>query len=115
MSSPRDDLVYVEDMLARTRRILEKTQDVTWERFRDDQDLHDIAERSISVIGEAARKVSDEFRMDHPEIPWSDAMGIRHKIVHDYFEVSYTVLWSVIREELPGLAEVLERLLTDRE
>lgn len=67
------------------------------------------------MIGEAARKVSDEFRMDHPEIPWSDAMGIRHKVVHDYFEVSYTVLWSVIREELPGLAEALERLLAECE
>lgn len=67
------------------------------------------------MIGEAARKVSDEFRKDHPEIPWSDAMGIRHKIVHDYFEVSYTVLWSVIREELPGLAEALERLLAECE
>ena len=113
MSSPRDDLVYVEDMLARTRRILEKTRSVTWECFRDDQDLHDIAERSISVIGEAARKVSDEFRISHPEIPWSEAMSIRHKIVHDYFEVSYTILWSVIREELPDLAAALERLLAD--
>ena len=41
-------------------------------------------------------------------------MGSRHKIVHDYFEVSYAVLWSVIREELPGLAEVLEHSLTQR-
>jgi uncharacterized protein with HEPN domain len=57
--------------------------------------------------------VSDEFRETHPEILWSDAMGIRHKIVHDYFEISYTILWSVIREELAGLAEALERLLAD--
>jgi uncharacterized protein with HEPN domain len=111
MSSPRDDLIYLEHMLARIRRVMAKTEDVTWEQFRDDEDLHDIAERSISILGEAARKVSSGFRSAHPEIPWAEAMGIRHKIVHDYFEVSYTVLWSVIREALPPLERALTALL----
>lgn len=109
MSSPRDDLIYVEDMLLRVRRVLRKTESVTWERFERDDDLHDIAERGISVVGEAACKVSEPFRETHPEIPWTEVTGIRHKIVHDYFEVNYTILWSVIREELPAL----ERLLAD--
>lgn len=111
MSLRRDDLAYIEDMLARARRVLAKTADVSWERFREDQDLHDITERSISVLGEAARRVSEEFRAAHPEIPWAQAMGIRHKIIHDYFEVSYTVLWSVIREELPELERQIAALL----
>jgi uncharacterized protein with HEPN domain len=111
MSSPRDDLVYVEDMLLRIRRVLHKTESVTWERFEHDEDLHDIAERGISVVGEAARKVSETFRAAHPEIPWTEVMGIRHKIVHDYFEVNYTILWSVIREELPALERLLAHAL----
>ena len=78
MSSQRDDLAYVEDMLARVRRILAKTQGVTWEQFRVDDDLHDIVERSISVMGEAARKVSKDYRAAHPEVPWVDAMNMRH-------------------------------------
>jgi uncharacterized protein with HEPN domain len=113
MSSPRNDIAYVEDMLARVRRIRGKTQGVTWERFRDDEDLHDIVERSISIVGEAARKVSGEFRDAHPEVPWVDTMNIRHKIVHDYFEVSYTVLWSVIKEELPALELLLSSLVEE--
>ncbi len=68
MSSQRDDLAYVEDMLARVRRILAKTQGVTWEQLRVDDDLHDIVERSISVMGEAARKVSKDYRAAHPEV-----------------------------------------------
>jgi uncharacterized protein with HEPN domain len=113
MSSPRDDLVYIEDMLGRARRVIARTESVTWERFRDDLDLHDIAERGVSILGEAACKVSSDFRSAHPEIPWAEVMGIRHKIVHDYFEVSYTVLWSVIREELPSLEAALAALLDD--
>ena len=113
MSSQRDDLVYVEDMLARVRRIRTKTRGVTWPRFRDDEDLHDIVERSISIVGEAARKVSKQFRDAHPEVPWADTMSIRHKIVHDYFEVSHTVLWSVVKEELPALELVLSGLLEE--
>ena len=113
MSTPRDDLIYVEDMLARTRRVLAKTAGVDWEQFRDDEDLHDIAERSISILGEAASKVSADFRLAHPEIPWASATGMRHKIVHDYFEVSYRVLWSVIRDELPSLEQALDELQSD--
>jgi uncharacterized protein with HEPN domain len=81
MSSPRDDLAHVEDMLARVQRIRTKTHGVTWPRFRDDEDLHDIVERSISIVGEAARKVSKQFRDAHSEVPWADTMNIRHKIV----------------------------------
>jgi len=111
MSSPRDDLIYIEHMAARARRVMAKTKNVTWEQFRDDEDLHDIAERSISVLGEAARKVSAEYQSTHPQVPWAEVMGIRHKIVHDYFDVNYTVLWSVIREELPSLESELTALL----
>jgi uncharacterized protein with HEPN domain len=113
MSSPRDDLAYVEDMLARVRRIRTKTRDVTWAQFRDDEDLHDIVERSISIVGEAARKVSMPFREAHREVPWVDTMNIRRKIVHDYFEVSYTLLWSVVTEELPALEILLSNVLEE--
>jgi uncharacterized protein with HEPN domain len=98
-------------MLGRTRRVLSKCQGVTWEQFCDDEDLHDIAERCISIVGEAACKVSEGFRRAHQVIPWSEAMGIRHRIVHDYFEVNHRVMWSVIREELPALEHALSALL----
>ena len=113
MSLPRSDVALVEDMLYRVRRIRRKTQGVTWKRFRDDEDLHDIVERSITIVGEAARKVSKEYREAHAEVPWVDTMNIRHKIVHDYFEVSYTVLWSTIKEELPALEILLSNLVEE--
>ena len=113
MCSQRSDLALVEDMPHRVRRILRKTDGVTWEQFRVDEDLHDIVERSITIVGEAARRVSGEYREAHPEVPWVEAMNIRHKVVHDYFEVSYTVLWSTIREELPALEIVLSRLVEE--
>jgi len=113
MSLPRSDVALVEDMLYRVRRIRQKTKGVTWEQFRDDEDLHDIVERSITIVGEAARKVSKEYREAHPEVPWVDTMNIRHKIVHDYFEVSYTVLWSTVKEELPELEILLSNLVEE--
>lgn len=113
MSTPRDDLVYVEDMLIRVRRVLSRTAGVGWEQFRADEDLHDIAERSLSVLGEAAAKVSAGFCAAHPEVPWRDVTGIRHKIVHDYFEVNYRLVWSVIIHDLPPLEEALAPILSD--
>ena len=64
-------------------------------------------------MGEAARKVSKEYRAAHPEVPWAEAMSMRHKIVHDYFEINYTIVRALIREELPGL-EMLLAALTDQ-
>jgi uncharacterized protein with HEPN domain len=113
MSSRRSDIALVEDMLYRVRRIRRKTKGVKWKQFRDDEDLHDIVERSITIIGEAARKVSEEFREAHPEVPWVDTMNIRQKVVHDYFEVSYRVLWSTIKEDLPALEILLSNLVEE--
>ena len=64
----------------------------------------------VQVIGEAARKVSPEFQSDHPEIPWRQIVGMRHRIVHDYMRMDEDVLWKVVSEDLPALLPHLEKV-----
>ena len=109
----RDDTTLVVDMLSRVRRIRTKTESVSWERFRNDEDLHDIVERCIAVIGEAAGRVSKDYRDAHPEVPWGEAISMRNRIVHGYFDVNQTIVWSVIKEELPALEIVLSNLVEE--
>lgn len=61
----------------------------------------------LQIIGEAARRVSDEGRAAHPSIPWSAVVGMRHKVVHDYFGVDEDVVWNTARSELPSLITAL--------
>jgi uncharacterized protein with HEPN domain len=63
------------------------------------------------VIGEAARQVSREFTALHPEVPWENIIGMRHKVVHDYLGVDEDIVWQVVTDDLSKLVEALEPLV----
>ena len=62
-------------------------------------------------IGEAARRVSPELQKAHPDVPWRNIVGIRHKVVHDYFYVDYDIIWDVVTSDLPWLVSRLESIV----
>jgi len=68
---------------------------------------------AVEIVGEAAGRVSQAYCEAHPEIPWSEVTGMRHRIVHDYFAVDYQRLWDTVRGDLPPLIAQLRRLLAD--
>ena len=103
-----EDAVYLGHMLDMTRRAIDALKG----KKRGDYDSDDILRMGLAhfvqVIGEAARKVSSGFQSDHPEIPWRQIVGMRHRIVHDYMPLDEDVLWKVVSEDLPALLPHLE-------
>lgn len=67
--------------------------------------------RKLEVMGEAAGKVSTAFCASHPEIPWKQMTGLRHRLIHDYGDVRLDIVWRVVRETLPGLVTMLRPLI----
>ena len=67
--------------------------------------------RKLEVMGEAAGKVSMAFCAAHPEIPWAQMTGLRHRLIHDYGDVRLDIVWRVVRETLPGLIATLRPLI----
>jgi len=65
----------------------------------------------IQIVGEAARKVSPEFKQAHPEIPWQGIIGMRNRLVHDYFRIESSRVWEVIEKDLPALIPLIEPLI----
>jgi len=63
------------------------------------------------VIGEAARRVSSQFRERHPQIPWDAIAGMRSKIVHDYMNVDEDIVWDSVTQELQPLIEDLKKIV----
>jgi uncharacterized protein with HEPN domain len=55
--------------------------------------------------------VSRDFTVTHPEVPWENIIGMRHKVVHDYLGVDEDIVWQVVAEDLPKLVESLEPLV----
>lgn len=64
----------------------------------------------LQTIGEAARKLSDGVVDTHPEIPWQKIMGTRHRLVHDYMQVDFDIVWRIVTEHLPASIPQLEEL-----
>jgi len=67
--------------------------------------------KAIETVGEAASKLSPEFRDSHPELPWPSIMGMRHKLVHAYFEVDPDMVWHTTVNELLPMIQDLERII----
>jgi uncharacterized protein with HEPN domain len=99
-------------MLDTARKVCGKSGGLTRERFDADEDLRLALLHLVQVIGEAARRVSAETQAAHPEIPWREITGMRHKIVHDYMDISEGVLWEVVTKDLPRLLPDLEEIAT---
>lgn len=67
--------------------------------------------RSVEVVGEAAGKVSAATQVAHPEIPWRDITGMRHRLIHGYGDVRLDLVWTVVRDHLDPLIAQLVRLV----
>jgi uncharacterized protein with HEPN domain len=84
-------------------------------RSRDDLDgdelLQYAALHATALIGEAASRLSLEFRQNHAEIPWRDIIGTRNRIIHGYDQVKLDVVWAIATEKITLLLENLEPLL----
>jgi uncharacterized protein with HEPN domain len=69
--------------------------------------------RSVEVVGEAAGKVSAATQVAHPEIPWRDITGMRHRLIHGYGDVRLDLVWTVVRDHLDPLIAQLVRLIPE--
>ncbi len=67
--------------------------------------------RLLEIIGEAARSLSQEFRQEHPDLPWKSMVGIRDRLIHGYFDINLDVVWETVTEDLPPLIAQLEKIV----
>jgi uncharacterized protein with HEPN domain len=67
--------------------------------------------KEIEILGEAASRVSPEIREATGAIPWTQIIGMRHRLIHAYFDINLGVVWTTMESDLPPLVEKLERLL----
>jgi len=105
---PRDR-EYLLDILESARLACAYLREKTEQEFLDDVQCQDSVIRRLEVIGEAARRISDEGRAALPDLPWKAMIGMRNVMIHGYDDVDLTVVWNTVKDDLPALIEALER------
>ncbi|MFW5762189.1 MAG: DUF86 domain-containing protein [Cyclobacteriaceae bacterium] len=113
--SKRDTLLLLEDMLDSAKKIKRYTKDYDYETFTSDDKTMDAVVRNFEIIGEAANRISPEFRNANPEIEWKRIRGFRNRIVHDYFGIDYEIVWQIVSLYLDELIDFLTQLIDDFE
>jgi uncharacterized protein with HEPN domain len=107
----RRDEAYLLDMLIAARRAIKFVEGVSRNEFEDNELVQNAVMRPLEIIGEAAGRISAAFRKDHPEISWKEMIGLRNRLVHEYFRVEYGTVWDIIKNDLPKLIEQIEPLV----
>lgn len=110
---PKDDRLYLGHMLDTARQAFSKVQGKSRAEYDQDENLRLALAHLIQTIGEAARRVTPETQKANPRIPWSEVIGMRHKIVHDYLDVDFDIIWEVVTNDLPGLVKQLAGIIPE--
>lgn len=105
------DREYLVDILEAARLAIEYAQGKTREAFLRDVQCQDAVIRRLEIIGEAARRVSDETREAQAHLPWHRMIGMRNMMIHEYDDIDLPLVWETVQTSLPDLLRMLEKLI----
>jgi len=111
----KDDSVYLHHILMAVERIEEYSEGVSLQEFLVTGIIQDGVVRQLEIIGEASRNLSAELVQSHPEVPWSEIIGLRNRIAHAYYNIDQGVVWDIVQEDLPSLRRDVTRILEEVE
>lgn len=87
------------------------TDDVVLYEFLSDETLKRAVVRSLSIIGEATKKIPADVKYEWSEISWKEMAGMRDRLVHDYMGVNYFIVWDVAKNIIPQLTVQIQAVV----
>jgi uncharacterized protein with HEPN domain len=102
-----DDKIYLKHIIDAILFIEKHCGKINSTQFYKDEVLQSAIVRQLEIIGEAAKSISKSTKTKLNEIEWNKVIGMRNKLIHEYFGVDLNVVWATIKEELPRLKKYL--------
>ena len=106
----KSDSVYIQHIISSINNIQEYITGLNLETFLEDNKTQDAVVRQFEIIGEATKRISADFRDDHPDIPWSEMAGMRDVLIHDYIDVNFEIVWKTAIENIPVVKDAILKL-----
>lgn len=101
-----DECLYIQSVI---------TDDVPMYEFLSDETLKRAVTRSLSIIGEATKKIPADVKYAWQSISWREMAGMRDRLVHDYMGVNYLIVWDVAKNIIPQLTSQIQEVIKDSE
>ena len=114
MDNVKGDSFYLEKIVADLKFVIDHTKGMTQTEMEENDLLIDSVMFRIVQVAENGAKLSEAFRMAHPDIPWAAIRGMRNRIVHNYGVVSMTVVYDTVINHIPKMYSMLvDRIIDD--
>jgi uncharacterized protein with HEPN domain len=113
MSEERTILDYLEDRVGAILDIHSFVQDMSAEGFMTDKKTINAVVRSLEVIGEATGKIPKDLRMRYRDVAWDEIIGMRNRLIHEYFGVDLDIVWQTIQDDLAPLETAIMTVLDE--
>ena len=102
---------YLVDILEAARLLQKFVEGVNQDTFENDLMRQAAVMRQLEIMGEAARRLSEETRQELSEIPWHQIIGMRNRLIHVYDDVDLAIVWDTVQNDLPPLIAQLEKIV----
>lgn len=102
--------IYLNDIREVINSIEIFVEGMTFEEFKNDDKTSSAVIRKFEIIGEATKILPEDMRNQHSQIPWKEIAGMRNKLIHAYSEVDLKLVWMTIKQRLPELKSVIEKI-----
>lgn len=107
----KNPIIYLKHIWVCIKKIKEYTSGLNEKEFLQNPMIQDAVIRNFEIIGEATKKLGDDFRIKHSEIEWKKIAGMRDKLIHDYIGVDLWSVWAVVEDIIPDLEKRISHII----
>lgn len=109
----RDYRLYLKDILDAMEKIEKFVEDMSFEKFKEDDKTSSAVVKKFEIIGEASKNIPEGIKQKYTQIPWKEMAGMRDKLIHIYFGVNYRLVWTAIKERIPKIKPLIRKILDE--
>jgi uncharacterized protein with HEPN domain len=106
----QEDRIRIQHIIDASNEVMHFTENVSKEEFFKNRMMILSVIKEIEIIGEAASKLSEVVKINNPDIPWRDIIGMRNRLIHGYFDVNVELVWNTVKYNIPYLLSLIQKI-----